>query len=405
MSRARLAFAGSVVVLTACTSIIGVRDLSYDPNAGETGGEAGADGQPPPGVPPPGGGDGGGGDSATCVADLQTDAKNCGACGHDCIGGACANGQCKPVAFFTTDSPRYVQANATEIIFTDDKLDAVRAIDKTTNTVRTICTMPAGSGVNELVIDATNAYFTFSQEADGNTVGGIAKCAIAATNGAPTVIAPGQSYPGSLVLDGTTLYWATNGNPQPIWQLVSGGSPKQITTGDPGATANLGAFSGFLYVANDVGNGTLKRCSTVPSGSCTLATIATDNDGIDAVYQLGENLLWGQGVYPATIYEGLPDGGGKNAVTGSGEIAHSFVADDKSFLWLNSGVRNSGTGDYDQGWVGRCPHTNGIVSCGTSGPENVTGKTMLFVRGLTKDGVAFYWVDSSTNGGIWRLAR
>ena len=30
-------------------------------------------------------------------ADLQTDAHNCGACGHDCVGGACFSGLCQPV--------------------------------------------------------------------------------------------------------------------------------------------------------------------------------------------------------------------------------------------------------------------------------------------------------------------
>jgi hypothetical protein len=40
---------------------------------------------------------GGGGGDASCDADLQSDAKNCGYCGHDCLGGACQDGTCKPV--------------------------------------------------------------------------------------------------------------------------------------------------------------------------------------------------------------------------------------------------------------------------------------------------------------------
>src|SRR5579883_758760 len=28
--------------------------------------------------------------------DLRTDAQNCGACGHDCLGGACIDGACQP---------------------------------------------------------------------------------------------------------------------------------------------------------------------------------------------------------------------------------------------------------------------------------------------------------------------
>ncbi len=32
----------------------------------------------------------------TCMTDTQTDPHNCGVCGHDCLGGACASGQCQP---------------------------------------------------------------------------------------------------------------------------------------------------------------------------------------------------------------------------------------------------------------------------------------------------------------------
>jgi hypothetical protein len=34
--------------------------------------------------------------SKACV-DLMSDSKSCGECGHDCLGGSCAAGQCQPV--------------------------------------------------------------------------------------------------------------------------------------------------------------------------------------------------------------------------------------------------------------------------------------------------------------------
>jgi len=40
-------------------------------------------------------------DSATCDADLTGDRKNCGACGHDCMAGACAAGKCQPFVLAT----------------------------------------------------------------------------------------------------------------------------------------------------------------------------------------------------------------------------------------------------------------------------------------------------------------
>jgi hypothetical protein len=62
----------------------------------------------------------------TCSADTQTDADNCGACGHSCLGGTCTAGVCTPVViaedvgganpdiavddasiFFSTQNPGY----------------------------------------------------------------------------------------------------------------------------------------------------------------------------------------------------------------------------------------------------------------------------------------------------------
>jgi hypothetical protein len=37
-----------------------------------------------------------GGDAAASCLDTSTDPKNCGSCGHDCLGGACAGGVCQP---------------------------------------------------------------------------------------------------------------------------------------------------------------------------------------------------------------------------------------------------------------------------------------------------------------------
>jgi hypothetical protein len=38
-------------------------------------------------------------DAATCAANLSNDAKNCGRCGRDCLGGTCDQGECQPFVF------------------------------------------------------------------------------------------------------------------------------------------------------------------------------------------------------------------------------------------------------------------------------------------------------------------
>lgn len=66
--------------------------------SGGSGASAGAGGSA--GSNPQGGAGGQGGSAGTGggspCGDTQTDPKNCGACGHDCLGGACQAGMCQP---------------------------------------------------------------------------------------------------------------------------------------------------------------------------------------------------------------------------------------------------------------------------------------------------------------------
>ena len=49
-------------------------------------------------------GDCDGRDENGCETPLVADAKNCGACGHDCLGAACASGECAPAAIVTGEA-------------------------------------------------------------------------------------------------------------------------------------------------------------------------------------------------------------------------------------------------------------------------------------------------------------
>ncbi len=105
-SRARAALAicttlSLAVGALACNAIIGTRDdLTYDPNAGGGDGSAGNGdgnvlGQKDGGNGAQDGAGGQDGGMVTCPGiDVLTSLANCGACAHDCTGGACAAGIC-----------------------------------------------------------------------------------------------------------------------------------------------------------------------------------------------------------------------------------------------------------------------------------------------------------------------
>src|SRR5262245_66589307 len=54
--------------------------------------------------------------------DLLTDVNNCGACGHDCLGGACESGQCQPSRFFTNPTSGGGQGTLGEVVLQGDYL-------------------------------------------------------------------------------------------------------------------------------------------------------------------------------------------------------------------------------------------------------------------------------------------
>ncbi len=96
------------------------------------------------------------------LAALASDPRNCGACGHDCLGGGCMAGQCQPVTLVTG--------------------------------------RPSLAGI---ALDGSNVYFA----QPGGAYAGVQKLPM--SGGAPTLLTPGSVT--GLALAGTTLVVADSG--------------------------------------------------------------------------------------------------------------------------------------------------------------------------------------------------
>jgi hypothetical protein len=106
-------------------------------------------------------------DGGGCSADLSTDSRNCGACGHDCRGAACAARVCAPTVI-------------------------AQGLD----------------GPAQLLVDATNVYFSTS---GGAATSALLVCPLAGCAGTPTVLATGAGSPiADIAMDATNLYWVSN---------------------------------------------------------------------------------------------------------------------------------------------------------------------------------------------------
>jgi hypothetical protein len=101
-------------LLAGCDLVIGLGDLVY------TGPDGAAD-APGPDVAPPDATD----DlplavDAGCEADVASDPKNCGACGHDCLGGACDAGACQPALVTTGAALAALASDGTTLFLRDN---------------------------------------------------------------------------------------------------------------------------------------------------------------------------------------------------------------------------------------------------------------------------------------------
>jgi hypothetical protein len=105
-----------------------------------------------------------GSDGAACdPTTVSSDPVNCGACGHDCRGATCARGLCNPGVVTTYAGP-----------------------------------------ITSLAVESDRMTFTTGLTDGGNSV---LTCPVDGCNGAPTVLASGQSQPKNVRVDGDTVYW------------------------------------------------------------------------------------------------------------------------------------------------------------------------------------------------------
>jgi len=183
-------------------------------------------------------------DGASCVGAPQSDPQNCGRCGHDCLGGACAAGVCQPFVFARATRPQQVFVVAGDVYFSDGETaggginwcakgaceapsrtafatssyglavdgSGIAAADRGSGAVHefplrfvagatgvpcTTVTAPVGTA-----LDATHLFFT---TLDGN----VHRC-IRGSQGS-MIVGQGAANGGAVAVDATRVYWASDG--------------------------------------------------------------------------------------------------------------------------------------------------------------------------------------------------
>ncbi len=218
-------------ILTGCAAIIGVPDLTYDPDGqgGPDGGGGGPDGTTGEGGTDPGRSDGGGPCDESRLSD---DPNNCGRCGHGCGGGGCNAGKCEPITLVdAVGGPQQIAVDGTYVYFAAHTDGVIRRIKKdATGTAETLVSgVPNAVGV---ALDGTRLYFSW--------VDGVEKCTLdadAATCGATRAFIFEKYYSQNLAVANGDVYAVINtevfripGDDAGAYEIGSGPSAWGIAT-------------------------------------------------------------------------------------------------------------------------------------------------------------------------------
>ncbi len=326
--------------------------------------------------------------SSGCETNVKgTDANNCGACGHSCLGGTCVAGACQ-VAILASNQ-NYPSA---------------------------------------IALDATKVYFA---NRNGGTINRVGKDG---TNLEPLV--SNQSSPQAMTTDGTSIFWVNYPNAQVMRATTTGAGPTPIGTAPSSFMIALGG--GFVWWANRDAP-YVKKNGVAASGSGTEVSVSTgsgaEGDWIvaDAQYVFWTDSALGK-IFRAGINDAACDETSTcTAIVPATTSPYALASDANNLYWAELGgtisikkvAKTGGTVTIlasNQGPTPQTLATDGIdvywgifganvirkVAVNASTPCDGTGCTFVadaaFPNAIAVDDKAVYWV-SQTGGYVAKIAK
>jgi hypothetical protein len=421
MTRARLLEGLAVaVVLTGCAGLIGVPDLTFDEQAGQTGpdgsiaGDGSADGSPAGDAAVDAAHDSGDASPSCDESKLQTDPHHCGRCGHDCGGGACNAGKCEAVRLATIGG-----APLEDIVEHGDELFVSTFIRYVTEKggIWKLGKTPGDAVLyadvryaQKMAIVGDTLYFVAFDAVfdDAGAEGGLYACDLKGpTPCVPRLVFAAES-PHALAVDQGTLYFNDRTPGQGILRYVppssatdvvgEGFTPYQMWV-DDGSVYYVSTYYGtraqddvgFLWALRDTSN--VEEVSRYQDQSARAGDVT---GGPNALYfSVYDWTAANGGVVrrvprPGTSGVSECDYGGSTNKRPSG-----IHVDGARIYWANQG-------DFDAPW-----DNGSIASCDLDGC--CAAPTTLWSGGgqpigITGDDRALYWV-THRSGGVWKVAK
>jgi sugar lactone lactonase YvrE len=283
--------------------------------------------------------------------DLSKDAANCGACGHDCLGGACMAGKCQPKLLAQgQQNPTVLALSSTDVFWVNS------------------APMPNGM-VQKL-----------SKDADPST--------------APTMLAPGLDLPVALTLDlsggvsGQKIYFATFVGGE-IFRANLDGSTMETMASSQDTPSAVAVDATKVYWASFAGSEILQLAISDPGGTAT--PIATSQTNPSALVVSGGAAYWtNKGATNMTtgrvVKRPLPTGSATPLAMNEGEPV-ALVVDSGQVFYADRGT----------GMIKVVSTTSGAPVVITMGQSTPTA--------IAVDADYVYWVNRAQSGQLMRAAK
>jgi hypothetical protein len=328
--------------------------------------------------------------ASACDGSFETDPHNCGACGHDCLGGACMNGVCQSFTIATAQSaPGPVAADDNAVYWWSDTqptggpqsgqiLMAQRQGGDGGSSI--LVSSNDTTNVNALVSDGTNLFFGCPFLCSG---------VYEISSGRTTSLATGTGEQvGGLSVGGGITYWTT---------VNSGSKSVSVRSGSGGAVATLDTESAvntfnnlplviagpdIYYSSGAISDGGQQVIETIPATGCSGGgfcgeTFSVPDGGLSGIEQVttdSQYVYWlatqSGGIVQRRLRRDLGDSGVINIVTNL-KSAVALGVDEKYVYWLqqdtgsdftlrytpNDGTTGGGVLGMFQGYA----NTNGLA--------------------------------------------
>lgn len=362
----------------ACKKVLGLsgEPVPYDSVFVESGARPDVDAEPPTELP---------GDAA-CGANRVTDPRNCGSCGHDCLGAPCQAGRCVPQLVVRTSDVRGAFAVRDGLVYTSERDTIFRA--EAGGARVTIAASGVGSTPNAFATD--DRRIVWSTDSDG-----LRGCPIGGCPGAPTQIsAPAKLVRGVGRLPGSATAWPFVWVGETSLQTYAASGP--VTLGQ----ASIGEAQCTGFAANDTyaffaEMAASKLLTIRPLGTSAVVSKTLPANYPCAVATRKNRLFWSDlnSIWRATVDA---DGNVKDPIALANEpsMAGTMAADDDHVYWANTSTEEPA-----------------IHRCGVDGCQ---GKPETFVAGTPRipqiavDGAYLYFsvaLNVTAGTEIFRVAR